>query len=326
MCSAFAWFSLLTLPAWNSIQAVSCVQLFCLTSIADIACMKSHPGCESCAAPLLNFYCWHWLNEIPSRLWVVCSAFSWFPLLTLSAWNFIQAVSCVQLLCLISIADIACMKFHPGCESCAAPLLHFYCWHCLHEIPSRLWVMCSAFAWFPLLTLFVWNPIQTVSHVQHLCLISIADIACMKFIQAVSCVQHLCLISITDIACIKSHQGCEWCAAPLLDFHCWHCLHEILSREWVVCSSFAWFPLLTLPAWNLIQIVSPVQLLCLISIADIACMKFNPGCEFCAAPLLDFHCWHCLYAIPSSMWAVCSSSLWFLLLILQHEIPSSMWV
>ena len=293
MCSSSAWFLLLTLPAWTFIQTVSHVQLLCLISIADIACMNSYPGCESCAAPLLDFHCWPCLHELIPRMWVMWSSLVWFPLLTLFAWTLIQYVSHVQLLSLISTADIVCMNSHPGCESWAAPQLDFHCWHCLHELSSRVWVMGSSSAWFLLLILPVWTLIQNVSHGQLLSLISIADIACMN-----------------------SYPESESWVAPLLDFHCWHCLNELLSRQWVMCSSSAWFPLLTLPAWTLIKTVSHVQLLCLISIADLACMNSHPGCESCAAPQLDFHFWHCLHELSSRLWVMCSSSAWFPLLTL----------
>jgi len=223
------------MPSWNPVQGVSCVPL-CLISIAD---------------------------------------------------NAIQGVSYVHLLCSILIADNTCMKFHPGCELCAPPLLdfhcwqchpgselcappllNFHCWQCLHEIPSSSWVMCAFSAWFPSLTMSAWNPIQLVSRVCPLCLISIADNACMK-----------------------SHPVCELCVPPLLDFHCWQCLYEISSSMWVMCTSSAWFPLLTMSLWNPIQNVSCVCLLCLISIADNACMKSHPECELWVPPLLDFHYW-----------------------------------
>jgi hypothetical protein len=41
----------------NIIQEVSCVQLFSLISIADIAWMKSHPESESYVACPSYFYC-----------------------------------------------------------------------------------------------------------------------------------------------------------------------------------------------------------------------------------------------------------------------------
>ena len=244
------------LPAWNPIQFVSCVHLLCLILIADVACMKSHPECELCAFPLLYFHCWHCMHEIPSslwvvcissagnfdywccpheipfRLWVVCISSALFWLLTLPAWNPIQAVSRVHLLCFILIADVVCMKSHLVCELCEPPLLYFDGWHCLHEIPSSLWVVCITSAWFSLLILPAWNFIH--------------------FIQFVSCVHLLCLILIADVACMNSHPGCELCASPLLYFDCWCCLHEIPSRVWVVCTSSAWLPLLTSFAWNLI--------------------------------------------------------------------------
>jgi len=244
LCSSSAWFPLLTLPAWISIQDVSPMQLLCLISIADIVCMNFHPGCEFCAVSLLGFHCWHCLHKMPSSWWVLYSFFTWFSLVISPSWNPIQSVSPVQLLCLISNGNIACIKCHPESESCATPLLDFHCWHCLiifyagcesctvslldlqcwhclHEIPCRLWVLCSSFAWFPLLILFAWNPMQAVSPVQLVFLISIAN-----------------------IAYIKSHPESESCAA-LLDFHCQHCLHEISSRLWVVCSFSAWFWFLT---------------------------------------------------------------------------------
>jgi len=166
----------------------------------------------------------------------------------------------MHLLCLISIADNSYMKSHSGSELCASSLLNFHCWQCLHEIPSSMWVVCSSSAWFWLLTMPAWNPIQRVS-----------------------CVCLLCSISIADNACMKSHPACESCAPPLLNFYCWQCLHEILSREWVVCASSAWFLLLTMPAWNPIQAVSCVHLLCLISITDNVCMKSHSACELCAS-------------------------------------------
>jgi len=136
MCSSPAWFLLLIFSAWTPIQEVSHVPLICLLSIADITCMNSHPGSESCATHLFDFHCWHSLHELPSRKWVMCSCSAWFPLLTFPAWTPIQVVSDVQLLCLISIADITCMNSHPASESCAAALLDFHCWHYLHELPS----------------------------------------------------------------------------------------------------------------------------------------------------------------------------------------------
>jgi len=207
--------------------------------------------------------------QLVSRVGLLCSI-SNFRSLTLPAWNPIQRVSLVRL-CSISITDIACMKFHPGSESCAPPLLDFNHWHCLPEIPSSSWVVCASSARFRSLTLPAWNPIQGVSHVRL-----------------------LCSISTTDIACLKSHPVRESCAPPLLDFDHWHCLHEIPSRKWVMCTSTR-FRSLTLPAWNPIQRVSCVGLLCSISITDIACMKSHPGSESCAPPLLDFDHWHCLH-------------------------------
>ena len=251
ICSIFAWFWLLTLLVWNLIQTVSPVQLLCLISIADIAYMESHPVCESYAAPLLDFDYWHCLHGIPSSLWVLCSSFAWFQLLTLPAWNPIQSVSPVQLLFLISIADIACMKSHPGCESCAVPFLDFHCWHCLYKIPSRVWVLCSF---------------------------------------------------------------------SLLSFHCWHCLYEILSRVWVLCSSSAWFPLLTLPAWNLIQKVSPVQLCCFVWFLLLTLPAWNPiqkvsPVQLCFAwfPLLILPAWN-LIQFVSLVWLLWFA--WFPLLTL----------
>jgi len=342
VCISSAWFWLLTLPAWNPIQGVSCVHLLCLILIADVACMKSHPGCELCVPPLFDFDCWCCLHGISSRVWVVYTSSAWFWLLMLSPWNPIQGVSCVQpplldfdcwycfhgissrewvvcnLLCLILIADVACIKSHPGCELCAPLLLDFDCWCCLHGIPSREWVVYTSSAWFWLLTLPAWN-----------------------LIQIVSCVHLLCLILIADVACMESHSVGELCTPLLLDFDCWHCLLEISSRLWVVCTSsawfwlltwpvwnpqrvncvhllcliliadiaawnpfslcvvctsFAWFWLLTLPIWNPIQLVSCVYIPCLILIADIACMKSHPGCELCAFPLLNYHCWHHLHS------------------------------
>ena len=157
-------------------------------------------------------------------------------------------MSHLHLLCFISIPDIACINSYPGCESPAPPLLDFHSWHCLYELLSRMWVICTSSAWFPFLTLPVWTPIQFVSHV-HLFLISIPDIACMNAypvcescaflpwflllilpvwnpIQDVSHVQLLCLIFIANIAHIKSLLGCELLflslTCPLLDFDCWY--------------------------------------------------------------------------------------------------------
>jgi len=214
----------------------------------------------------------------------VCTSSARFQSLILPAWNPIQFVSCVRL-CSISITDTACMKSHPVRESCGPPLLDFDHWHCLHEIPSREWVMCTSSARFRSLTLPAWNPIQFVSRVLL-----------------------RCSISITDIVCMKSHPGSELRAPPLLDFDHWHYLHEIPSREWVLCTSSTRFRLLTLPAWNSIQSVSHVHPLCSISITDIACMKSHPGSELCAPPLLDFNHWHCLHEIPFRMW-VCLMSI-----------------
>ena len=202
-------------------------------------------------------------------------------------------MSGVRLLCSISISDIACMKTHPEREWCVPPLLDFDHWHCLHENPSRTWVACASSAWFWSLTLAVWNPIQRVSGMRLLCFISMADIACMK-----------------------SHPASEWCAPPLLDFDCWHCLHEIPSRTWVACASSARCRSLTLPAWNPIQLVSGLLLLCSISIADIACMKSHPDRKWCVHLLLDFNHWHCLHEIPSRLSVVSASSAWFQLLTL----------
>ena len=151
------------------------------------------------------------------------------------------------------------------CTSVWFPLLTFPA--------SRKWVMCSSCAWFPMLTFPGWTPIQDVSHVQLLCLISIADIPWMN-----------------------SHPASESCAAPVLGFHCWHSLDELPSSLWVMCSSCAWFPLLTFPAWT------PIQ-----------------ACQSCTAPLFDFNCWHFLYEIPSRMCVFVTfhilSSVWFWLLI-----------
>ena len=138
---------------------MSHVQLLFLISIADIACMNSYPASESCAAPLLNFYCWHCLHELLSSKQVMCSSSAWSPLMTLLAWTSIQGVSLVQLLCLIFIADIACKNSYPGCESCIAPLLNFHCQHCLYEFLSRKWVSVPLLnlssAWFWLLIYYL---------------------------------------------------------------------------------------------------------------------------------------------------------------------------
>ena len=153
------------------------MQLVCLIFIADIAYIKSHPGCQ-----------------------FLYSSSAGFTILTLIVWNLIQTVSCVQLFCLIS----------------------FYCWHCLYLILSSEWVVCSLSAWFLFLTLPAWN-----------------------FIQLVSSVQILCLISISDISYMESHTVSQLWTAPLLNFHCWHCLHEILFRKWFIYSLSVWFTLLT---------------------------------------------------------------------------------
>ena len=277
ICSSSAWFLLLTLTVWTSIQKVSHVQLLCLIYIAnivcttsiqivsymqpiyliyidDIMCMNFHPASsEWCAAPLLDLHCWHCLHELQSSLW----------------------------------------------EPCAALLCDFHCWYCLHELLCRKWAICSSFAWFLLLILLAWTPIQKVSHVQLLCLMSIAHIACSHCLHGLLsslwvAVQLLCLMSIAHIACMGSHPASEWlcsssvwcllltlpawgpiqivscCAAPLLDIYCSHCLHGVPSRSWVA-----------------------VQLLCLISIAHIACMGSHPASEL-----------------------LCSSSAWYLLLTL----------
>jgi len=151
------------------------MQLLCLIPIANIACMKFHPGCEWCAASLLDFHCWHCLHEILSKGSEPCAA----PLLDFHCWHCLHGFHLVSESCagpyLISTADIVCINSHLESESCAASLLDFDCWH------------CSA-----------WNPIQEVS-----------------------CVQLLYLIHIADVACLKFHPVCESCAAPLLDFHCW---------------------------------------------------------------------------------------------------------
>jgi len=333
------------LPTWNPIQAVSCAHPLCLILIADVACMKFHPGCELCAPPLLYFDCWYCLHEIPSRVWVVC-------LLCLIVITDIAYMKyhpgCVLFAPLLYFDCWHCLHEIPGCELCAPPLLYFDCWHCLHEISSRVWVVCTSSALCWLLMLLAWNPIQFVSCVHILCFILIADFAYMKShpdcelcaspllyfdcwhclhwnpIQAVSCVHLLCFNLIADIACMKSHPGCESCASPLLYFDCWCCLHEIPSSLWVVWTSSALFWWLTLPAWNSIQFVSCVHHLCLIFIADIACMKFHPFhpvCELCASSMLDFDRWRCLYEFPSRVWVVCISSALFWLLMLSAWNP-----
>jgi len=54
-----------------------------------------------------------------------------------------------------------------------------------------------------------------------LCLISIADIAYMKFYPVCElCAAHL-LDYISNNASIKSHPECELCEAPLFYFHYW---------------------------------------------------------------------------------------------------------
>jgi len=284
---------LLTLPASNPIQLVSCECLLCLISIADIACIKSHPAGELWVPPVLDFDCWHCLHQIPPSGWAMSASCALFWLLTLPASNPIQTVSRECLLCLMLIADIACIKSHPESESWAPPVLDFDCWHCLHQIPSSWWVVSASCAWFQLLTLPASNPIQFVS-----------------------CEHLLCLISIADIACIKSHPVGELWAPPVLDFNCWHCLHQIPSRGWVVSASCAWFQLLTLPASNTTQWVSHECLLCSILIADIACIKSHPGSESWAPPVLDLDCWHCLHQIPSSLWVMSASCALFRLLTL----------
>lgn len=278
------------------------MQPFCLISVADIVCIHSYLESESCRAPLLDFYCWYCLYEILPRLWVVCSFFSLFLLLIFPASNTIQRVSYVQLLCLISIVDILCLKLYPESQLCIALLLDFYYWHCLleihaesglclashlyfhywhclHEMPSREWVISSS-AWFPWLTFH-----QTS---------------------------------------IKPHTDSALCAATLLDFHFWNCLYKIPFRLWVLCSS-AWFLLLTLLVWPSIQVVSHMQLISSISISDIICLNFYPEGGLCVAPLLDFYCWHCLDEIPSREWVICSSFSWFPLLTL-HKTSSREYV
>jgi len=203
---------------------------------------------------------------------------------------------------LISITNIACMKSVPGSKSYVASLLNFYIWHCLHENSSSQWVKCCFYAWFPVLTLPAWNPIQRVSHIQLYCLLFTANTVYMKF-----------------------HPACESCAALLLDFYCWIFLHKILSREWVM-GIFAWLLFLTMLAYNLMQEVSHMQLLCLISMPNNACIKSHLGCESYTASLLFFHCWHCLHKIPSSLWVMCSSFAWFLLLTMPVWILSRLWV
>ena len=300
ICTSSGWFLFLTLPAWTPIQFVSHLHLLWLISIADIAWMNSYPVCESSAPPLADFHCWHCLDELLSSEWVICTSSGWFPFLTLPAWTPIQLVSHhLHLLWLISISDIACMNSYPGSESLSAPpLVDFHFWHCLYELLSSLWVICTSSGWFPFLTLPTWTPIQVVSHLHLLWLISIADIACMN-----------------------SYPASESSAPPLVDFHSWHCLDELLSRMWVICTSSGWFPFLTLPAWTPIQVVSHLHLLWLISIPDIAWMNSYPGSESSAPPLVDFHSWHCLDELLSSKWVICTSSGWFPFLTLPAWTP-----
>ena len=133
-----------------------------------------------------------------------------------------------KLMYFISVADIACMNSYLVCESFAAHVLDFYCWHYMHELPSSKWAMCSSYAWFPLHKL----------------------------------------------------SSREWVmSASVLDFCCWHYLHELPSRQWDMCSSCAQFTLLTLHTWTPIQKVSHVQVVCFVSIADIASMNFYPESE-----------------------------------------------
>ena len=149
---------------------------------------------------------------------------------------------------------------------------------------------------------------------QLLCLISIADIAWMKFYSESELYAAPLLYFYCYIVCMESYTESGLCTAPFFD--CWHCLDEILSREWAMCSSFALFLLLILPAWNPIQKVSCIQLLYFISIADIACIKSYQGSKLCVDSLLHFHCWHCVHKISSSLWVICSSLAWFLWLTL----------
>ena len=212
MCSFSSSFLLLIVSASNPIQRVNYLQLLCLIFIVNIAWIKSHLESELYAALLFDFHCWQCLLETLSRKWVVFSFFALFPLLTLPAWNLVQRVSYVQLLCLISMANIASNPIQTVCYMQAA-LLDIYFWKFLYKILSRLWVLCSSFAWFLLLTLLIWPPIQVVSHVQLLCFIFIPDITHLNF-----------------------YPESGFYAAFFLDFHYWHCLDEIPSREWAICS------------------------------------------------------------------------------------------
>ena len=213
------------MPAWTPIQEVSHLDLLCSISIPNITCMNSYPGSESSAPPLLDFHSWHCLHKLLSRQWVICTSSALFPFLTLPAWTSIQRVSHLHLLCYISIPDITCMNFYPVGELSAPPLLYFHCWYCLHELLSSGWVICTCFALFPFLIMPAWTSIQAVSHLHLLCFISISDIACMNF-----------------------YPASKLSAPPVLYFHSWHCLHKLLSSQWVICTSFALFPFLTLPA------------------------------------------------------------------------------
>ena len=223
-------------------------------------------------------------------------------------------------MCLISIADIVCITSHPGSESCTASVLDVHCWHCLNELPSSEWVMCSSCAWFPIadiafmnshpgselcaapvLDFYYWHCLHKISSslwvMCNFCaLFPLLTLPVWTLIQFVSHVQLLCFISIVDIACINSHSVCESCAALVLYFHCWCCLHELSSSLWVMC-----------------------KLMCFISIADIACINSYPVCESCAAHVLDFYCWHYMHELPSSKWAMCSSYAWFPLLTLPAQ-------
>ena len=224
------------------------------------------------------------------------------------------------------IADIACINSHSGSESCAAPVLYVHCWHCMYELSSRKWVMCSSCAWFPIADI-VWMNSHPASESYAAPVLDFLLLILLSWtpIQGVSHVQLLCLISIIDIACIKCHPVCESCATSVLYFHCWHCLHELSFSLWVMCSSCALFPLLILPAWTLIQFVSHVQLMCLISTADITCMNYHPLSELCAAHMLDFHCWHCLHKLSSREWVMSASVLNFCCWHYLHELPSRQW-
>ena len=149
-----------------------------------------------------------------------------------------------------------------------------------HDILSSEWVVVHLLSSIWITNMAIWNSIQLVGccapsglHLNH---------------------WHALMIS---------HPGCELLCTSQALFKSLTCLHEILSRLWVVAHLLGSIWITNISSWNPIQNVSCCAPYGLHLNHWYASMKFYPDCELHTFLAL-FESLTCLYKILSSLYVV----------------------